>query len=56
MHEELKEDTAFLGGHISGNILLDELQAEDREARIGRRLGGKVQQDFYQVEPELIIR
>jgi hypothetical protein len=56
MHEELKENTAFLGGHISGYVLLDELQAEDRQARVSRRLGDEVKQDFYQVEPELIIR
>jgi hypothetical protein len=55
MHEELKEHTTFLGVHISGYVLLDELQAEDRQARVGSRLGDEVQQDFYQVEPELII-
>ena len=42
MHEELKEHTAFLGVHISGYVLLDELQAEDRQARVGRRLGDEV--------------
>jgi len=56
VHEELKEHTAFLGIHISGYVLLDELQAEDRQARVSRRLGDEVKQDFYQVEPELIIR
>ena len=42
MHEELTEHTTFLGGHISGYVLLDELQAEDGEARVGRRLGDEV--------------
>jgi hypothetical protein len=55
MHEELTEHTTFLGGHISGYVLLDELQAEDCEARVGRRLGDEVKQDLYEVEPELII-
>ena len=55
MHEELKEHATFLGGHISGYVLLDELQAEDREARVGCRLGDEVQKDFNQVEPDLSI-
>lgn len=55
VHEELKEDAAFLGGHIPGDVLLDELKAEDREARAGRRLGDEVQEDFDQVGPEFIV-
>lgn len=55
VHEELTEHTTFLGGHISGYVLLDELQAEDGEAWVGRRLGDEVKQDFDEVEPELII-
>jgi hypothetical protein len=55
VHEELKEDAALLGGHIPGDVLLDELEAEDREAWAGCRLGDEVQEDFDQVDPEVIV-